>query len=120
MMVRLKKSFMGYLYLEGDVNELLSILRFIKEKKGRDTDDVRDSIRILENFDVFYETARKKFKDYLAPQKNERDLILGNVVVDKIRLIKEGNTRKAIVVLDKRVDESFITKVIKELGFNLE
>ncbi len=117
-MVKLRKSFMGYLYLEGDVNELLSILRYIKDKKGRDTDDVRDSIRILENFDAFYETAKKKFKDYLAPQKSERDLILGNVVVDKIRLIKEGDVRRAIIVLDKRISEDFITNVLKELGIS--
>lgn len=118
-MLTLEKSFMGYLFIRGPKDEILRLLTYLRDQKGRRTEDIDDTIRILNNFNVFYEMAKKKFKDYISPRKNEGDLIRGLVTVDKIKLIKSERGDEAIIIFDKRVDEEMIRSSAKELGIEL-
>ncbi len=119
MVLTLEKSFMGYLFIRGPKDEILRLLTYLRDQKGRRTEDIDDTIRILNNFNVFYEMAKKKFKDYISPRKNEGDLIRGLVTVDKIKLIKSERGDEAIIIFDKRVDEEMIRSSAKELGIEL-
>ena len=116
MGIKLVRTFYGYVYIESEVEDAIKILNQLRSSLGRDTEDLRDSIRILENFDVFYEMLRKKFKEFIAPRKSEADLIRGRVVVDKIRLFKEGGLRKVVIVFDKRVTPDDLERILNELG----
>ncbi len=109
-------EFMGYLNLEAGVEEAIKILELIQRKYGRDTEDVRDSLRILRNFDTFYDITRRKFKDYITPRKSEAELLRGNVVVDKIKLIKSERGNRVVIVFDKRVDRDTVLSVLRDLG----
>ena len=120
MRVKLVKTFMGYLYLECDVETALKVLEYAKEKLGRDTEDVNDSIRIVKNFDVFYEMARKKFKDYIAPKKSESDLIRGLVFIDKIKLSKSDGDKLVVLIFDKRISEELIKNILNSLNIKYE
>ncbi len=106
-----------YKSVELGVDEAEELLRKIVEKLGIEPNDVNEAFRILRNFDAFYETQRKKFKDYIVPSKSMNDMILGRVVVDKLKLIKEGGKNRVVVVFDKRVPEEVILDLLKEFGY---
>jgi uridine kinase len=114
--VKLVRYF-GYLYLEAEVSTALKILKAFREKRGS-REDIEDSIRILENFDAYYELMRKKYKEFIAPRKNEADMLSGVVTVDKIKLEHDGR-RLATVVFDKRVRPEEVADIIKELNLEL-
>jgi hypothetical protein len=76
------------------------------------TEDVEDALRILNNFDAYYDTLRKKFKEYITPRKSERDLLLGRVMIDKIKLRVEKNQKIVLIVFDKRVNEESILRLV--------
>ena len=118
-MARLVKSFFGYNYLEGSVEEAVKVLESIREL-GRETGDVEDSLRILRNFDAFQEMLRKRFKEFIAPRKSERDLIMGRVSVDKLRLIRNSGERKVVIVFDKRVPEDDVVEALEKAGVEFE
>lgn len=118
MAVKLVKTFYGYVYTESSPEDAVKILEHIRRSWGRDTEDLNDAIRIIKNFDTFYEMLRKKFKEYIAPRKSEADLIRGKVVVDKIKLSKKGGEKVVVIVFDKRVVDESLEEVLKEL--NLE
>jgi len=116
---KLTKTLFGYIRLETDAENAVKILNYLKSTSGRDTEDINDALRIIKNFDVFYEMMKKKFKDYIAPRKSEVDLIRGRVVIDKIRLSKD-NVKKVTIIFDKRVTEELITKALEDLGIKYE
>ena len=116
---KLTKTLFGYIRLETDAENAVKILNYLKSTGGRDTEDINDALRIIKNFDVFYEMMKKKFKDYIAPRKSEVDLIRGRVVIDKIRLSKD-NVKKVTIIFDKRVTEELITKALEDLGIKYE
>jgi len=98
---------LGYVVIEGTVAEVCAVLEKIAGELGL-TDDLEDTLRILKNFDTYYNTLRKKFKDCITPHKNERDLLLGRVIVDKIKLKVESGQKIASVIFDKRVNQDLI------------
>jgi len=116
LVLRVSRSPFGYIYVEGSPEEVVSLLELIRNEWGRDTDDLDDAIRIISNFDVFYEMMRKKFKEYISPRKREADLIRGLVVVDKIKLAKSGDARIVTVVFDKRVDQDELERLVEKLS----
>ncbi len=116
MAVKLVKTFYGYVYTESSPEDAIKILEYIRRSWGRDTDDLNDAVRIIKNFDTFYEMLRKKFKEYIAPRKSEADLIRGKVVVDKIKLSKKGNEKVVVMVFDKRMTGESLEKVLRELS----
>lgn len=109
-----------YRSVELDLEEAERLLSIITEKLGFESNDVNEAYRILRNFEAFYETMKKKFKDYLVPSKSMNDMILGRVVVDKLKLIKEGDKRKVVIVFDRRVPLEVIVEALKELGYEVE
>jgi|Deesub1362A_J573_1020465.scaffolds.fasta_scaffold59530_1 hypothetical protein len=117
--LKIVKSFWGYVYLEGSPEDLINVIEHFRTELGRDTEDVRDTLRILRNFDIFYDMMKRKFKDFISPRKSESDLIKGVVVIDKVKLSRD-NGRKAVIVFDKRVDEETILEVVKSLGYTAE
>ncbi len=116
--VRLSK-YLGYTYVTGDVEDVLALMKAIRDSLGRNTEDVNDTIRILEHFEEFYETMKRRSKDYIAPKKSEADLVRGVAVVEKIRLMKEQGVNKAIIIFDKRVDDDLLRRAASEAGIEL-
>ncbi|MCD6324458.1 MAG: hypothetical protein J7L55_05070 [Desulfurococcales archaeon] len=117
--VKVVKTLYGYLYMDAPVDEALKVLEAVKAS-GRSSEDLEDSIRILKNFSVFYDMLRRKFKEYLAPKKNERDLIYGNVVVEKLRLYRKDGEGRVVVVFDKRFPEGELKEILDGLGMTYE
>ncbi|MEM1832311.1 MAG: hypothetical protein QXJ97_12390 [Desulfurococcaceae archaeon] len=115
--VKLTKQ-LGYIHLELSLEDALRFLKLLRKKKGV-YEDIEDSIRILENFDAFYEYIRKKHKEYVAPRKNEVDMLAGRVTVDKIKL-EVDKIKKVTIVFDKRVKIEEITEVLRDLGLEFE
>ncbi|MCE4624771.1 MAG: hypothetical protein F7C35_02765 [Desulfurococcales archaeon] len=109
-----------YKSVELSVEEAERLVKYVVDRLGMEPNDVNEFFRIVRNFDAFYDVMRKKFKDYLVPQKSMNDMILGRVIVDKVKLIKEGGKKKVIVVFDKRVPEDIIIEGLKELGYEVE
>lgn len=120
MVIALEKSFMGYLFMRGPKDEVLKLLTYLRDNKGRNTEDVIDAIRIINNFNVFYEMAKKKFKDYISPRKNEGDLIRGLVTVDKIKLVKSEKGDEVVIIFDKRVSDELIIDSAKAVDIEVE
>ncbi len=81
--------------------------------------DVMEAIRIIMNFDEFYDFQEKKFKDYVVPDKDISDMIKGAVVVDSLKLIKRGGVREVTVIFDRRVSEDVIAEALRELGYEV-
>ena len=101
------------------VDEAEKLIGIITKKLGFESNDVNETYRILRNFDAFYETQKKKFKDYLVPSKSMNDMILGKVIIDTVKLIRED---KDYVVLsfDRRVPLEVIVDALRELGYEVE
>jgi len=102
------------------LDEAEKLLDIVTEKLGFESNDVNETYRILRNFEAFYETMKKKFKDYLVPSKSMNDMILGKVVVDKVKLIKEGDKKFVVIVFDRRVPLEVIEEALRELGYEVE
>jgi len=105
---------LGYVYLRGSLEVALGVLRKLGEHRGW-SEDLGDAMRILENFDSFYEFMKRKHKEYIAPRKSESDLLAGRVVVDKLKLEVNGG-KVVTLVFDKRVRYEEILEVLRELG----
>jgi len=102
------------------LEEAEKLLDVVTEKLGFESNDVNETYRILRNFEAFYETMKKKFKDYLVPSKSMNDMILGKVVVDKVKLVKEGDKKFVVIVFDRRVPLEVIEEALRELGYEVE
>jgi len=105
---------LGYVYLRSPLEVALSVLRRLGELRGW-SEDLSDAVRILENFDSFYEFMKRKHKEYVAPRKSELDLLSGRVVVDKLKLEVDGE-KVVTLVFDKRVGYEEVLRVLRELG----
>jgi len=108
-----------YVYLKSTPEIVARALMTLHEVLGKGGEDLEDALRIIENFDAFYEIARKKFKDYIATRKNTADLIKGRVLVDKVKLTKEGSQKHAIAILDRSIKLDDVLKTLTEAGFRV-
>ena len=109
-----------YKYVELDIGEAERLIREVISTLGFESQDVNETFRVIRNFDAFYEMARKKFKDYIVPSKSMNDMILGRVIVDKIKLVKEGDRRRVGIYFDRRVPEEVIAKALEKLGYKVQ
>jgi len=109
-----------YKSVELTLDEAEKLLFEVSRLIGYESQDLEEAYRVLRNFDSFYDIARKKYKDYIVLSKSLNDMIRGAVIVDRLRLIKEGDTRKVIVTFDRRVKEDIIREALKKLGFETE
>ena len=109
-----------YKYVELELGEAEKLIREVIGLLGFDSQDANEAFRVLRNFDAFYDMARKKFKDYIVPSKSMNDMILGRVIIDKLKLVKEGDRRVVGVYFDRRVPEEVIVKALEKLGYEVE
>jgi len=99
------------------IPEALELLGAFAEERGL-TPELEESIRFIENFDVFYEVARKKHKDYLTPPQDYRALLEGRVVVEKIKLEKDGEQKKVTIIFHRSVPLEEIRAKLEKIGFD--
>lgn len=120
MKARLYEIIGSYIAVELDREGAINLLQKLRQNLGRGSDDVDDAIRMIRNFDTFYEFMRKKFKEYLTPKKNLSDMIKGLVIVDKIKLVKRDDERIVVIVFDRSVSREDVEKALSELGYSIE
>jgi len=106
-----------YITVTLELGDAEKLLRSVSKKLGYETQDVSEALRYMRNFDAFYEVMKKKFKDYLVPPKSMNDMIRGTVIVDKVKLIREGDSKLVALTFDRRVDVEKIVEALKDLGF---
>lgn len=116
----ISKAIGNYITVEIDAADAPNFLEELKNSLKRGGEDINDTIRMIKNFDIFYDFMIRKFKEYLVPKKDLSDLIRGNVVIDKIKLIKVGNKRKVLIMFDRSIRENEIIEVLNELGFEIQ
>ncbi len=109
-----------YIAVKLDAEGAIRLLGALRTKLKRGGEDVDDAIRMIRNFDAFYDFMRKKFKEYLTPKKNISDMIKGLVIVDKIKLIKEDDTKYVVILFDRSVSKDDIVSTLTELGYEIE
>ncbi|MCE4618857.1 MAG: hypothetical protein F7C82_06245 [Desulfurococcales archaeon] len=109
-----------YKNVELPLEEAERLLSIVTDKLGFESSDVNEAYRIMRNFDVFHETQKKKFKDYLVPSKSMNDMILGRVIVDKVKLVKEGNKKIVVLSFDRRVPVEVVVEALKDMGYEVE
>jgi hypothetical protein len=109
-----------YKHVDLPVEDAIKLLEKIAERIGGKTNDISETIRYIRNFNEFYEYMRKKFKDYIAPPRRPDDYIKGKVVVDKVKLYMDGESKRVVIVFDRRVDIDLISSCLRELGYEVE
>lgn len=117
--LKVRVDFGKYKYVTLPVNDALQLIDSISESIG-EVNDIKEVRRILQNFNVFYETAKRKFKDYLIIPHTPSDMIRGNVVVDKVKLFKDADADMATIVFDRRVDLNLIVEHLRKIGYTVE
>lgn len=95
----------------------LELLSEIAKARGH-TRDLEEAMRIVRNFDEFYRISKKRFEEYLFPPKDARDALSGKVVVQKLRLIKNGGDLVEIF-FDKRVNPADVANFLKRVGYEV-
>lgn len=97
-------------------DEALRLLEVLSRSyKG---EDLKEAERCVRNFDAFYESLARRMKDYYVLPKNIGDMIKGLTLLDKVKLIKNGEARYVVLVFDRRVDQSLIEGALKEIGYD--
>jgi len=109
-----------YIAVKLDAEGAIKLLETLRARLGKGGEDVDDTIRMIRNFDAFYDFMRKKFKEYLTPKKNLSDMIKGLVIVDKIKLVKENDTKYVVILFDRSISKSDVLAVLSELGYEVE
>lgn len=110
----------NYKYVELTLEQASEMLRKLKELFPSKEKDVNEVFRILENFDVFYGIARRKFKNYILIPHETSDMLRGTVMFDKVKLIKEDSEKKVGLVFDRNINVDDIVKILNDLGFETE
>lgn len=109
-----------YKSVELRIDEAEQVLQHISRALGAESQDLEETYRVLRNFDSFYELSRKKYKDYVVPSKSVNDMIRGIVIVDRLKLIKEGDEKKIVLTFDRRIKEEIIAEALSRLGYSPE
>jgi hypothetical protein len=109
-----------YKSVELTVEEAEKLLSHLSKQLGYEPQDLEETYRVLRNFEAFYDMARRKYKDYIVPSKSLNDMIRGTVLVDRLKLIKEGDQRKIIITFDRRVKEKVVVEALEKLGYEVE
>lgn len=99
------------------LDEALSLLKCIEAEAG-ETSDLLESIRIINNFEEFYEYLKRKFRDYITPAKDHREALLGKVVVHKMKLLVENSKKLVELVFDRRFSVDYLKKCLTEIGYS--
>ncbi|RLG74407.1 MAG: hypothetical protein DRO23_06830 [Thermoprotei archaeon] len=119
MKLDLKILLGNYKYVELSLADALNLLIMLEEKFPDKVKDITEVRRIIKNFDVFYDIARRKFKDYILIPHVPSDMLRGRVLFDKVKLIREGNARKIGLFFDKNIELEDIVRILSNLGFEI-
>ncbi len=109
-----------YKWVRLPLEEAVKLLNKVSELLGWRSGDVDEALRYMEHFDEFYSMMRRKFKEFLVPIKRSSDMIRGRVVVDKLKLEKEGDQKIVTLVFDRRVDLRVVVDALENMGFEVE
>ncbi|MEM0026833.1 MAG: hypothetical protein QXT53_02305 [Ignisphaera sp.] len=120
MKIRVFTILGGYTALEIDANKAPELLNKLRDVLGKGGEDVEDTIRMIQHFDTFYNVMQKKFKDFLTPKKNVSELLKGNVLVDKIKLVKKDNSKTIVIVFDRSISREMIKNALNNLGYEYD
>ncbi|MEM0379774.1 MAG: hypothetical protein QW607_11355 [Desulfurococcaceae archaeon] len=99
-------------------NSEASKLLMCLEREIGETIDLKESLRIISNFDEFYKYSKRKYRDYLTPVKNHRDSILGRTIVHKLKLFIENNNKFVEIVFDRRFNIDYLKKCLLEISYS--
>ncbi len=105
-------EFLGYPYIECDIETGKIFLEKLSERLGYVSEDLRDTIRILSNYEEFYSYAKKKGKEFIVPSKRESDFIRGRVVIDKLKPIDKS---RVIIIFERRISRDLLKQLIEEI-----
>jgi len=118
--VLLKIDIGKYKVVELTLEEAKKLLEEVSKRLGTETKDLRESFRILNNFDEYLSYQKRKFKDYITPDKDVSEMIRGIVAVDNIKLGKIGEKKLVTIVFDRRLKTELIIDSLKSLGFSVK
>ncbi|MCE4608562.1 MAG: hypothetical protein F7B61_06370 [Caldisphaeraceae archaeon] len=118
--VLLKIDMGRYKVVELALGEAKKLLEEVSERLGIETKDLRESFRILNNFDEYLSYQKRKFKDYITPDKDVSEMIRGVVAVDNIKLDKVGEKKWVTIVFDRRLETELVVDSLKSLGFSVK
>ncbi len=106
-----------YKHVDLEVDEALKLLDALR-RHFPNAGDIGEVIRYLKNFDEFLDYMRRKFKDYLPVPHKPDDYIRGTVTVDKVRLYKDGDVKRVVLIFDRRIDVNLLKKLLNEIGYS--
>ncbi len=108
-----------YKHVDLPADKALELIEKLR-KRFPNASDLGEVVRYIRNFEEFYEYMRKKFKDYLPVPHRPDDYIKGVVVVDKVKLYKEGDEKRVVIIFDRRIDVDVLKEVLGEIGYSPE
>ncbi|RLG75999.1 MAG: hypothetical protein DRO23_02390 [Thermoprotei archaeon] len=119
MRINLKILMGNYKYIELSITKMLDFLEILSRKFPDKFKDVSEVKRIVKNYDVFYDIAKRKFKDYILIPHEPSDMLRGRILFDKVKLIKDNHDRKIGLIFDKSVKLKDIVEALNSLGLEV-
>lgn len=119
MRINLKILIGNYKYIEISITKMLDFLEILNRKFPDKFKDISEVKRIVKNYDVFYDIAKRKFKDYILIPHEPSDMLRGRILFDKIKLIKNNHDRKIGLIFDKSIKLEDIVEALNSLGFEV-
>jgi len=107
-----------YKYIDLPLDKAIEFVDKAIEIYG-ETLDLNETNRYVKNFDEFYGYMKRKFKDFIAPPKSSREVVLGKVFIHKVKLYVQGsNEKRVLLVVDRRVSLDILKKILNDIGYN--
>jgi hypothetical protein len=107
----------SYKWVTLEKRDALRFLDALGEVLARRTEDLEEAKRYIKHFEEFYQVMRRRFRDFLVPPKSSADMLMGRVIVDKVKLEKSGGKDLATIVIDRRVSEDAVIEALRAAGF---
>ena len=107
-----------YKYIDLPLDKAIEFVDRAIEIYG-ETLDLSETNRYVKNFDEFYGYMKRKFKDFIAPPKSFREIVLGKVFIHKVKLyVQDSNEKRVLLVVDRRVSLDILKKILNGIGYN--
>jgi len=107
-----------YKYIDLPLDKAIEFVDKAIEIYG-ETLDLSETSRYVKNFDEFYGYMRRKFKDFIAPPKSSREVVLGKTFIHKVKLYVHGsNEKRVLLVVDRRVPLDILKKILNDIGYD--
>lgn len=119
MKVKVFKILGDYVAVEVPLEYAINVVNILRDGLKRGGEDVKDTIRMIEHFDTFYDLMKRKFKEYLTPRKDISDIIKKKVLIDKVKLIKRDDGKFIEIVLDKSITIDDVLNILVSNGIEV-